>query len=148
MGRRVLVTGDRNWADRERLFAALDRLHAEESIVLLIEGCGTGADRMAGAHEPTLSDLSDGGWAWSRRVPGDHYPAQWDRYGRAAGPVRNQRMLDVARPDLVVAFHDDLSRSRGTADMIQRAYRAGVPVRAYRSAALDAAGIAAEVARA
>jgi hypothetical protein len=58
-------------------------------------------------------------------VPIDVYVAQWKKHGRAAGPIRNQRMLDKGKPDLVVAFPG----GRGTADMIRRAERAGVPVR-------------------
>jgi hypothetical protein len=57
-------------------------------------------------------------------VPIDVYVAQWKKHGRAAGPIRNQRMLDEGKPDLVVAFPG----GRGTADMIRRAERAGVPV--------------------
>lgn len=57
------------------------------------------------------------------------YPANWQRYGRAAGPVRNQQMLDEGKPDLILAFHQDIVNSKGTADMIRRANRAGVPTR-------------------
>ncbi len=59
------------------------------------------------------------------------YPAQWHQYGRAAGPLRNQEMLTDAKPDLVLAFHRNLARSRGTADMVRRARAAGVPVRVF-----------------
>lgn len=48
--------------------------------------------------------------------------------GKAAGPIRNQRMLDEGKPDLVVAFPG----GRGTADMVRRAKAAGVPVRLNR----------------
>jgi hypothetical protein len=49
--------------------------------------------------------------------------AEWKKYGPAAGPIRNQRMLDWG-PDLVVAF----SGGKGTADMVRRARAAGVEV--------------------
>lgn len=52
------------------------------------------------------------------------YPADWARYGLGAGFRRNQRMLDEGLPDLVVAFPG----GRGTADMVRRALKAGVPV--------------------
>ena len=35
---------------------------------------------------------------------GEEFAAEWEKHGRAAGPIRNQRMLDDGRPDLVVAF--------------------------------------------
>lgn len=53
------------------------------------------------------------------------YKADWDKHGRAAGPIRNQRMLDEGKPDLVIAFPG----GKGTADMIRRAKKAGVEVR-------------------
>lgn len=52
------------------------------------------------------------------------YPANWDRDGKAAGPIRNQQMLVEGKPDLVIAFPG----GRGTADMVRRAKAAGVEV--------------------
>jgi hypothetical protein len=50
--------------------------------------------------------------------------ADWDRYGLAAGPKRNQRMLDEYSPEFGVAFPG----GRGTADMIRRLRAASVPL--------------------
>lgn len=55
-------------------------------------------------------------------------PADWKQLGRAAGPIRNQRMLDEHQPELVIAFHTDPALGRGTADMVRRARAAGLPV--------------------
>ena len=55
------------------------------------------------------------------------FPANWDVYGKAAGPVRNSRI--VAFADAVVAFHD--GTSRGTADTIAKAKKAGKAVQIY-----------------
>lgn len=62
------------------------------------------------------------------------YPARWEKEGNAAGPLRNQRMLDEEhKPDdpiaLVLAFPHD--RSVGTWDMVVRAAKARIPVRVY-----------------
>lgn len=57
----------------------------------------------------------------------ESYPADWANFGKAAGPLRNQRMLDEGKPDLVVAFTNDLASSRGTRDMVRRAQAAGIP---------------------
>lgn len=54
----------------------------------------------------------------------DVYPADWPRYGKAAGPMRNQQMVDEGKPDVVLAFPG----GRGTADMVRRAKAAGVRV--------------------
>lgn len=47
---------------------------------------------------------------------------------RQAGPIRNEQMLQEGQPDKVLAFHENLAQSRGTADMVRRAAKAGVPV--------------------
>jgi hypothetical protein len=61
--------------------------------------------------------------------PFREFSADWQKFGKAAGPIRNQQMLDEGKPDLVIAFHEDLENSKGTQDMINRAKVQGVPVR-------------------
>jgi hypothetical protein len=90
----------------------VDRLHAERQFGLVITGGARGADSMA--HE----------WAVSRGIPTEVYMAEWGRLGRKAGPIRNQRMLQQGRPDLVIAFPG----GRGTANMIGQANAAGLEV--------------------
>ena len=66
-------------------------------------------------------------WALCRGVSREPYeipPGEWDEIGKKAGPLRNQRMLDEGKPDLVVAFPG----SGGTKDMVRRAVKAGVSV--------------------
>jgi hypothetical protein len=50
-------------------------------------------------------------------VPVIEFPANWKVYGRAAGPIRNMKMLLEGKPDLVVAFPGGI----GTADMVKKA---------------------------
>jgi hypothetical protein len=111
-GVRVLVTGGRDFADREWLFAVLDAIHAERGIACIVEGGASGADRLAKE------------WTWERGIALKEYPADWKEHGRAAGPIRNRKMLREGLPDLVVAFPG----GRGTADMIRAAKAAGVEV--------------------
>jgi hypothetical protein len=91
---------------------ALNRLHQERGITLVIAGGARGADAMAEW------------WAKAAGVPRDVYQADWTGLGRKAGPIRNQRMLDEGKPDLVVAFPG----GRGTADMVRRCREAGVEI--------------------
>lgn len=119
---RVLVCGDRNWHDRQYLYGKLDDIDTFAGITTIIEGEAPGADTFARE------------WAEERGVTVEQYPALWDRYGRAAGSVRNRQMLMEGKPDLVVAFHEDLARSKGTADMVRQASRAGVEVIHYDGA--------------
>lgn len=115
---RVLVCGDRHWNDRELIYAVLNTLaHNSPGIATIIEGDAPGADRIAGA------------WASIECFPYEQCPADWEFYGRAAGPIRNGTMLAKGKPDLVIAFHDDIDNSKGTKDMLKQARLAGVPCR-------------------
>src|SRR3954454_19716065 len=113
---RVLVCGGKDFYDRDGLYAALDGLHADHRFTVVIAGGSRGADTMA--YD----------WAVWRGIRTKVYKAQWERYGAAAGPLRNQRMLDDGHPDLVMAFPG----GKGTAGMIALARQAGVKVIAMR----------------
>ena len=113
----ILATGDRNWADVDYVRTVLESLPSGDHT--LIHGDARGLDRIAGR---VARDL---GWKVYA------FPAGWNAWGRAAGPIRNQEMLEVGKPDLVLAFHRDLERSKGTRDMVQRARRAGIEVRHF-----------------
>ena len=111
---RVLVCGGRDYRSQSKLDAELDAVHAETSIDCLIEGGALGADHLAAV------------WSAKRKIEHHRrFSADWALHGRAAGPMRNKKMLDEGKPDLVVAFpgHD------GTADMVKQARADGVPVK-------------------
>lgn len=107
---RVLVCGGRDFQDARGLFASLDGLVPRPT--LIIQGGAFGADALASE------------WAYKRDVLERQFPADWKRHGRAAGPIRNQQMLEKGKPELVVAFPGGI----GTADMVRRARAAGVRV--------------------
>lgn len=116
--RRILVCGGRTFADARLLAVTLLRVTAEpgetraRAGTVIIHGDARGADRLAAM------------WGLKQELPVEAYPADWTAHGRKAGPLRNHRMLIEGRPDLVVAFPG----GRGTADMVARARKAGVPV--------------------
>jgi hypothetical protein len=62
------------------------------------------------------ADLAGERWASANGISCELYPADWDKYGKKAGAIRNQQMADVA--DALIALWD--GQSRGTADMIRR----------------------------
>lgn len=114
-GTRVLVCGGRDVIDSDFVWSTLDAMHAARPMSLVISGGARGAD--------TLAEL----WAARRGIPVDSHPVthhEWQTIGRGAGHARNRRMLDVARPEVVVAFPG----GAGTRDMVRRAEAAGVPV--------------------
>lgn len=107
---RLLVCGGRTFDDHAMVVRVMDRINALRKIETIIHGDAPGADKLAGA------------WAVMRRVPVLAFPAAWDQHGKAAGPLRNQQMLDEGQPDLVIGFPG----GTGTRDMLTRAERAGV----------------------
>ncbi len=114
----VLVTGGRDFDDR----ALVDRVLDELKPSLVVHGGARGADRLARF------------WARANGVRQRIHNAKWERFGRAAGPLRNQAMLDeqaaCGEPiALVVAFPG----GKGTADMVRRARSAGIAVRMAES---------------
>ena len=117
---RILICGDREWFNSEFIFGVVEIEHKAHHIDIIIEGEARGADtigRMAGEFYG---------------IPILKFPANWKKYGKAAGPIRNQQMLDEGKPTEVWAFHNDIESSRGTKDMVNRAKKAGIPVTIYK----------------
>ena len=67
-----------------------------------------------------------GSYATANEMKSMVFPAKWEM-GRRAGPIRNQQMIDECRPDLVIAFHENIIESKGTKDMVNRSMKAGIP---------------------
>lgn len=109
---RVLVCGGRDYDRRDFVFGYLDAWHEQHWIVEIVQGEATGADRWAKL------------WAQGRQVMCTGCRADWAKHGRAAGPLRNQKMLDNWPPDVVIAFPG----GAGTLDMILRARAGKFPV--------------------
>lgn len=107
---RILVCGGRNFHDSTLVDQTLDRWHRKAVVDAVIEGNAPGADRIAGY------------WARKHRIKNIKFPADWQAHGKAAGPIRNERMLAEGAPDLVIAFPG----GKGTADMVRRARSAGI----------------------
>jgi hypothetical protein len=115
----ILICGDRNWIDFDLIHNTLKTCHTTFRCQMVIEGGAKGADMCGREAAMTLN------------IPYQEFRARWEDYGKGAGPIRNQQMLDEGQPDVVLAFHDDLPNSKGTKDMIRRAKKAGIPVRHY-----------------
>ena len=113
---RVLVCGGRDFCNDRLLYRSLHALHALYGVTLLIEGGARGADRLARE------------WAVKTGVEVKTYPADWDKHGRSAGPIRNEKMLLDGKPELVIAFPG----GKGTAHMVALAEKAGVQVKTVR----------------
>lgn len=109
---KVLVCGDRNWTDKSKI---LEIISSWTNIILIIHGAARGADNLAGIVGKELN------------IPVQEFPANWNKYGKAAGPIRNLEMLKE-NPDLVLAFHSNISVSKGTAHTVREAKKLDIPV--------------------
>ena len=111
---KVLVCGDRNWTHKPTIEKVMKKYLSKEDT--LIVGGAKGADWIAEAIGRDVIGC-----------PVLVFMANWTKYGRAAGPVRNREMLKQG-PDLVIAFHQNLEKSKGTADTVREARRQRIKV--------------------
>lgn len=127
---RVLVCGSRTFNNYAKLCNVLDDLNLDEKQpITIIGGEARGADTLGKRYAEECGYNYEG------------YPAQWNTYGKRAGPIRNRQMLVEGKPDLVVAFLgpvavqefnyglSDSKYSPGTKDMINQSKEADVPVK-------------------
>lgn len=110
----VVMTGSRVWDDAAAIRSVIERLYGEHEDLVVHVGDARGADAIV------------------RNVCGELgitvvvHVADWKKRGRAAGPVRNRKMLDAAKPELVVAF--PIGASVGTRDCMEAAAARGITV--------------------
>ena len=115
---RILICGSRDWNDFNTIKKYLQTL--PKDTVIIHGGC-RGADSIAGYLAKQME------------MEVQVYKADWNKFGKGAGPQRNQRMIDEGKPDLVVAFHDDIDNSKGTLDMVTRSKSSGLDVLLFNS---------------
>ena len=161
---RVLICGDRWWArhepadmfdtsyktrntiERNLVCAFLTGLYTEHMVgfgsahldpFVVIEGLAKGADDCAhwwATQSPLHTSAGKVGGYGSIEFLHHAVQPNWEKFGKAAGAIRNQEMLDFGKPNLVVAFHNDISSSKGTANMVKIAKKAGIPTFVVASA--------------
>lgn len=126
----IIACGDRNWTNADLIRETLIDYGPD----IVIEGEARGADklsRMVAEQDLGLS-VADGTI--------EPFPADWNRYKRAAGPIRNKaqlkRLLELREEGYevaVVAFHENIEESKGTKDMVDISRAAGVAVEVVSS---------------
>lgn len=104
--------GSNNDIEIDFLFNTLTDLLIKHPDMVVIQGEARGVDRMAK------------NWADFMSVPVVSFPADWDKYGKLAGPIRNLQMIQEGKPDLVVAFRG----GAGTKNMIKQAMQYDIKV--------------------
>lgn len=105
----LAVVGSRTFQNYTWLEECLEAAFRRGEISLIISGGARGADSLAIR------------FARSHGIPFEVISADWERWGRRAGPIRNSEL--IRRADAVAAFWDGVSR--GTLDSIAKARHSG-----------------------
>lgn len=109
---KIVFTGGRDYDDADKVQVILAGLHARFRDLEVIVGCARGLDRLVRE------------WCGYNLDHPNVFRADWDKYEKPAGHIRNGEML-ATNPDLVIAFPG----GRGTADCVRQARKLGIPVR-------------------
>ena len=113
---RVIIAGSRGFDDYAVLQTVCDNFLSPQKQtrnIVIVSGTAKGADALGEKY------------ARERGYVVERFPADWQQYGKAAGPIRNRQMADNA--DALIAFWD--GHSIGTKDMITKAQKKGIAVR-------------------
>lgn len=108
---KILICGDRNYKNKNKIKNFLKKVPKNSTI---INGGCRGADLIAQQEAKEL------------KLNVETYPAEWRLYGRAAGPIRNLKMLNEGKPNFVIAFHNNIEESKGTKNMLKISKKANV----------------------
>lgn len=109
---RILVTGSRKWTNVDLLEEMILGFAKHQEDITIVHGGAMGADRMASNLAQKMN--------WDEEI----WFADWNLHGRAAGPIRNKKMVE-SKPDLVLGFVVK-GNSRGTESCINFARDAGL----------------------
>lgn len=113
----ILICGSREWDNFEVIRNTFRELKIEGDKYTIIHGGCSGADSIAGFIAKEMG------------CKVQVFTADWKTYGKRAGPIRNQKMLDIGKPDMILAFHNKIETSKGTLDLISRAQNKGLQVK-------------------
>jgi hypothetical protein len=106
----LIIAGSRNFHHAPTLELAMQEFQLHPEVIL--HGAARGVDTLAQKY------------AEAHCISVVAFPAQWDRYGKSAGPIRNNLM--AARGDALLALWD--GSSPGTRHMILAAAQRGLPI--------------------
>lgn len=118
---RILVCGDRNWTKKRVIYNVLKFMQIVTNLECIIEGEARGADKLSRICAEQLG------------IKVIKFPANWKKYGKAAGSIRNMQMLKEGKPNIVLAFHNNIEQSKGTKHMVSIARKNGIRVRVIKS---------------
>ena len=102
---KLAIVGSRNYTDYETFKSAVSRVVEKEDITHVISGGASGVDKLAEK------------WAKDNNIQLIVFTANWKKYGKGAGPLRNTQIVEEC--DYMIAFPS--KSGRGTQDSIRKA---------------------------
>lgn len=110
---KVIIAGSRNFNDYKFLCEKCDKILSNQKDIEIVSGTANGADKLGETY------------AIENNYKLTKFPADWNKYGKTAGYLRNMQMAEYA--DALIAFWD--GKSKGTKHMIDLAKQYGLKVR-------------------
>lgn len=109
---KTIIAGCRDFTDYHLLKEQVDYYRKTHNISEIVSGLARGADELGEVY------------AQQHDIPVAKFPADWDKHGKSAGPIRNRQMADYA--DCLIAVWD--GKSKGTKNMIEEMHKHKKPV--------------------
>lgn len=104
---RLIIAGPRDYYDRENVFCHIHMFQGKFGIDEIVSGGASGVDTLAEEYANLY------------QIPFKLFPADWEKYGKAAGPIRNQQMAEY----MAMFYWHLICRTKGTKNMIETARR-------------------------
>lgn len=98
---RLIIAGSRDYYDQEKVFRDIHTFQGKFGIDEIISGGASGVDKLAEEY------------AFLHQIPFKLFQADWEKYGKAAGSIRNREMAEYA--NALLAFDKG---TKGTQNMI------------------------------
>ena len=115
---KIIIAGTRTFDNKQLLFNSMNAIIEKFDLHYfeVISGTAEGADKLGEE------------WGKEKHAIISRFPPDWNKHGKAAGPIRNSQMADVA--DMCVVFWD--GKSKGTKNMIETALSKGLFVKVVK----------------
>ncbi len=113
---KIIIAGSRNFKDYQRLCKVCDYMLQFQTDIEIVSGAAMGADKLGEKY------------ADERKFLIKQFPAEWGKYKKSAGYIRNEEMAKYA--DALIAFWD--GKSRGTKHMIDLAIKYNLKIKICR----------------
>jgi hypothetical protein len=116
MAFKVIIAGTRTFSNYDLLKEKCNAILQNKNDIEVVSGCARGADSLGEKY------------AKEKGFKLKLFPANWDKFGKLAGPYRNSEMANYA--DALICFWD--GKSSGSKDMVDKAKNKNLKVRVVR----------------